>query len=60
MDSVSLCPSQIFIALFVLFWAISAFFDNFVITAILCVMFGIIAGSNQVHGKQRNSSWLNN
>jgi len=65
MDPVSksmVCPSQllpwqIFTALFVVFWAISAFFDNFIITAILCVLCGVIAGSNQVHGKRHEKKF---
>ena len=50
--NIVLCQWQVFTALFVVFWVISAFFDNFIITAILCVICGLIAGSNHVHGKR--------
>ena len=45
-----ICPWHLFTALLGAFWIISAFFDNFVVTAILCVLCGLIAGSKQVHG----------
>lgn len=41
-DHGSLQPWQIFSALFVVFWATSAYFDHFMMTFVFCIAFGVL------------------
>merc|ERR1711887_296012 len=35
-------PWQVFTAMFVGFWAISAYFDHFLLTGVFCIAFGVL------------------
>jgi len=48
----SLQPWQLFTAMFVGFWATSAYFDHFLLTAVFCIAYGVVAEimSNHLYG----------
>ena len=39
----SLQPWHSFTAMFVMFWAVSAYFDHFLMTTVFCIAFGVLA-----------------